>query len=88
MVNENVAASSNSDFAVGKLCVGGDWACANGDFETLSHIAARLAEHAVDPLHRQLISFVDVCRYDPEHAVATWMQLKELLLHDRMWPSQ
>jgi len=34
---------------IGKLCVGGDWACSHGDFEALGDIAVQLADFAREP---------------------------------------
>lgn len=65
---------------IGELCVGGDWACANGDLETLGHLARELARYAREPLHCELVVLADMCRDDPDQAVSTWMRLKELLL--------
>ena len=36
--------------AIGKLCVGADWACSTGDVGILANIAAQLAAYAPEPL--------------------------------------
>lgn len=71
---------------IGELCVGGDWACANGDLETLGHIAHELAAYTHEPLHCKLAVLADMCRDDPEQAVAAWMRLKEQVLRDNGRP--
>jgi len=63
--------------AIGELCVGGDWACTNGDLEALGDVARRLAEHTCEPLHCELVALADACRSDPDRAAATWLTLKE-----------
>lgn len=67
--------------AIGKLCVGADWACTTGDLGTLSSIAAELAAYVPEPLHCKLTKLADICRSDPDDAVAIWLQLKDALLH-------
>lgn len=67
--------------AIGKLCVGGDWACTTGDVGTLAHIAAQLAAYAPEPLHGKLAMLADLCRCAPDGAVAMWLQVKDALRH-------
>ncbi len=61
---------------IGELCVGGDWACANGDLETLAVIADQLAALAHEPLHCELVELSQLCKRDPDRAVAAWLELK------------
>jgi hypothetical protein len=69
--------------AIGKLCVGGDWACAHGDLSALRYVAQCLAVHAREPLHCELLSLAEACSSDPDHAVERWTVLKnELLMTD------
>lgn len=70
--------------AIGELCIGGDWACARGDFSTLRHIARCLAAHAPEPLHCELIALANTCSDDPERAAALWSRLR---LEDRLFRS-
>jgi hypothetical protein len=65
---------------IGKLCMGGDWACAHGDLEALGDIAARLAGYAGEPLHRELVALSSQCRNDPDGATAAWVRLKNQVL--------
>ena len=65
---------------VGKLCLGGDWACANGDLGALGHIAERLANCTPERLHGELIGLSKLCRTDPDHATAAWVRLKSEVL--------
>ncbi|HET7505941.1 MAG TPA: hypothetical protein VFK02_33205 [Kofleriaceae bacterium] len=67
---------------IGKLCVGGDWACANGDLEALGDVAVQLAGYAHEPLHCELVALSELCHSDPERASATWMRLKPEVLRD------
>ena len=64
---------------IGKLCLGGDWACAHGDLETLGHIAQSLTAYAHEPLHCELLALADLCRCDSDRATAAWVRLKELM---------
>jgi len=61
---------------IGKLCVGGDWACANGDLEALGNVAAQLADFAREPLHHELVALSALCRSDPELVSEAWIRLK------------
>ena len=55
---------------IGELCVGGDWACTHGDVSTLGHIAEHLIEYTHEPLHCELATLSEICRCDPDRAVA------------------
>lgn len=65
---------------IGKLCLGGDWACANGDLEALGDIAARLVPHTAEPLRSELVALSALCRDDPDHATAVWGRLRSRVL--------
>lgn len=65
---------------IGKLCLGGDWACANGDIGALGGIAERLVSCSPETLHRELARLSELCRCDPDHAAAAWVQLKKHVL--------
>jgi hypothetical protein len=65
---------------IGKLCLGGDWACANGDLGALGDIAERLITCSPEALHRELTGLSDLCRRDPDRASAAWVQLKTRVL--------
>jgi hypothetical protein len=65
---------------IGKLCLGGDWACANGDLGALGDIAERLITCSPKTLHRELVGLSDLCRHDPDRAAAAWVQLKNRVL--------
>lgn len=73
---------------IGELCVGADWACANGDLEALCNIARQLAAYADEPLHCKLAMLADVCCLDPDRAVSAWMRLKEQVLDEPREPSR
>lgn len=66
---------------LGELCVGGDWACSHGDLEALGDVAGRLARYMDEPLRCELITLVEICRCDPDRAVAAWIRLKPQVLH-------
>lgn len=75
------------DRTIGKLCVGGDWACAHGDLEALGDIAVHLADYTYEPLHCELVALSALCQSDPEQAAAAWVRLKDQVLHgDRLLP--
>jgi hypothetical protein len=65
---------------IGKLCLGGDWACANGDLGALGDIAERLITCSPETLHCELARLSALCRGDPDHAAAAWVQLKNCVL--------
>lgn len=65
---------------IGKLCLGGDWACANGDLGALGDIADRLITCSPETLRGELARLSALCRYDPDHATAAWVQLKNRVL--------
>jgi hypothetical protein len=62
--------------SIGELCVGGDWACAHGDFGALGNIARTLADGVDEPLHCALVALADACVNDPERAATAWWNLK------------
>jgi hypothetical protein len=65
---------------VGKLCVGGDWACANGDLGTLGDIASRLVTCVPEPLRCELSNLSEMCRKHPDEATSAWVQIKRRVL--------
>jgi hypothetical protein len=72
--------SEDPAHAIGKLCVGGDWACAHGDIEALGYISGWLEEYAREPLQCELVELADMCRSDSDSAVSTWLRLKTQVL--------
>jgi hypothetical protein len=62
--------------AIAKLCIGGDWACAHGDFAALRHIAQQLATSATEPLHCELVGLADACLDRESRAAELWHQLR------------
>ncbi len=71
----------DASHTIGVLCVGGDWACANGDLEALAYVALGLAKHTREPLHRELVALAHTCRSDPDAAAAAWLRLKQRAQH-------
>ena len=63
---------------VGTLCVGGDWACAHGDFSGLRDVARRL-EALVQPMRGELAELETACLRDPDRAGRLWFTLKPRL---------
>ncbi len=64
--------------AIGRLSIGGDWACAHGDIETLSYVARELSEYLPEPLHCELVALAELCLADALRASAEWLRLREL----------
>ena len=62
--------------AIGRLCVGGDWACANGDLGGLRYVAQQLASYMPESLNSELAALAESCASDPDAAVARWDCLK------------
>jgi hypothetical protein len=67
---------------IGKLCVGGDWACAHGDFSGLRQVARELADYAPEPIHCELVELASACTADPDRAAALWQRLKDQLYRE------
>lgn len=67
---------------IGKLCVGGDWACAHGDFAALRHVALELEDFAPEPVHCELAQLAVACITEPERAAALWERLKSDLYRE------
>lgn len=65
---------------MGKLCVGGDWACANGDLGTLGDIASRLVTCVPERLHCELSDLSELCRKHPDQATSAWVRVKSHVL--------
>jgi hypothetical protein len=70
---------------IGELCLGGDWACAHGDFSALRDIARRLSSVAHEPMHCALIELADTCVADPDRASRLWVELKHTVLRAPEW---
>ncbi len=72
-------ATNNTDpnHLIGKLCVGGDWACAHGDLDALRYVARCLADHTSGALHRELIALAVACYEAPDVAAASWVALRD-----------
>lgn len=67
---------------IGKLCVGGDRACAHGDFAGLRNVALQLADFAPEPIHCELARLVEACGAEPCRATELWDRLKTQLFQD------
>jgi hypothetical protein len=65
--------------AIGRLCFGGDWACAHGDFGGLRTIVRELADYMPEPIHCELAELACACSSDPDRAVELWDRLKTQL---------
>lgn len=68
--------------AIGKLCVGGDWACAHGDLGGLRYVARQLADYVPEPMHCELDALATACAADPDRAIALWARLKSRLYRE------
>ena len=69
---------------IGKLCIGGDWACAHGDFSGLRYVAQQLADYAPEPTHCELQELAGACSSDPDRAAALWERLKSRLFRSAL----
>jgi hypothetical protein len=63
--------------AIGKLCVGGDRACENGDFGGLCDVMRQLTDYVPEPLHCELEALVAACGTDRQRVSALWDALKD-----------
>ncbi|HET9988236.1 MAG TPA: hypothetical protein VFQ65_06945 [Kofleriaceae bacterium] len=61
--------------AIFTLCVGGEWACAHGDFAGLRDVARRLEDY-VPEIRSELRRLETACRDDIDHASAIWVQVE------------
>lgn len=68
--------------SIGKLCMGGDWACAHGDFGGLREVARQLAAHVPEPLHCELETLAAACAAHPAKAVSLWTTLKDRIFQE------
>jgi hypothetical protein len=62
--------------AIRELCVGGEWACAHGDFAGLRHVAIRLAGYMVEPDRDELVALAKACIGQPTVAAIMWNRLQ------------
>jgi hypothetical protein len=65
--------------AIRELCVGGEWACAHGDFAGLRHVAIRLAGYMSEPDRDELVALATACIGDPSGAALRWNRLQRKL---------
>jgi hypothetical protein len=68
---------------IGELCVGGDWACAHGDFGALRYVAEQLRELERGPLHCELEAIAAACRAEPDRATQLWVEIRDRLNEQR-----
>jgi hypothetical protein len=71
-----------ASIAIGKLCVGGDWACAHGDLGGLRNVARQLQDYVPEPLHCELEALVAACATDPDRAATLWDALKDRIYRE------
>ena len=64
---------------IGSLCIGGDWAIAHGDFETLGYVARQLSTYVPEPLHCRLVDLAAACNHDAQRANQLWDEVKSQL---------
>ena len=74
--------TAGTSVTIGKLCVGGDQACENGDLGGLRHVAQQLAAYLPEPIHCELQALVAACTADPDRAAALWDALKNRLYRE------
>ncbi len=63
---------------ISSLCMGGDWACAHGDFAGLREVAHQLGSYVPD-VRQQAEAVVNACRSDIDHASALWVDLAAIV---------
>ena len=74
--------STETSKTIGMLCVGGDWACAHGDFSGLRDVARQLEAFMPEPLHCWLDELAAACSVDPPRAAALWDRVKSSLYRE------
>jgi hypothetical protein len=65
---------------IGRLCLGGDWACANGDLDALGDIAERLVRCSPEAMRGELTGLSACCRGELHQATVAWVKLKSRVL--------
>jgi len=68
--------------AISALCLGGEWACAHGDFAALRDVARRLEPYVpevVDELHQ----LETACRHDIDHASELWVAVERRIANTK-----
>jgi hypothetical protein len=68
--------------AIGRLCIGADWACAHGDLDSLREIAHQLASYVPEPIHCELVALASACAGAPDRATTLWDRLKTQLYRE------
>jgi hypothetical protein len=58
---------------ISALCLGGEWACAHGDFAGLRDVARRLEGLVAPPIREELRAVAEACRDDVDRASALWV---------------
>ncbi len=71
--------SSTRPHLIGELCLGGDWACAHGDFAALRDVVERLSELEHEPLHCELRTIAEACAANPDVAAKLWASIRDRL---------
>ncbi len=61
---------------IAALWLGGDWACAHGDFAGLRDVARQLSAHLPDSLRPEIEAVVEACRRDIDHASELWVRAR------------
>jgi hypothetical protein len=66
---------NDSNHAISALCLGGEWACAHGDFAGLRDVARRLEPYVPEVLD-ELHELETACRHDIDHASEIWVDVE------------
>ena len=66
---------NDSHRAISALCLGGEWACAHGDFAGLRDVARRLEPYAPEALD-ELHALETACQNDIDHASEIWVHVE------------
>ncbi len=66
----------DSPRTLGILRLGGDWACAHGDFAALRDVALQLADQVAAPLRADLRLLAEACREDLDRAAVLWVRIE------------
>ena len=70
--------TTNQTIAV--LCIGGDWACAHGDFAGLRDVARKLGAYLPAAIQPELTAVVEACRRDIDHASELWLRARNAVM--------
>jgi hypothetical protein len=75
MMQSKDVMQTDRNHAISALCLGGEWACAHGDFAGLRDVARRLEQYVPEVLD-ELHELETACQRDIDHASEIWVHVE------------